>query len=245
MYSVCGVHYRRSVQREWRSGADGLAPWPRRRNQGRGRIRAKTNSPGRISDRYRRRLRESQLALGKRPVQHVFYHRFFGVPRHRQLADQQVARPFEHFLFAEAKRLGLGQEKQAFQDNGHIEEGPGSHLVRIFLEPVFPIGSVFTLTVTQELDDLLHFAVAHDASKTNGLDVVEWHHDLQAAGFDLEQVELLDLGADCPAADLFDDTYPMVRVDDFVSDTKGKVVHEGRAAPQRLDRGLGRVPHYQ
>src|SRR5271165_2861232 len=195
-------------------------------------------------DRDRRRLREPQFALGKRAVQDVLDHRFFGVPRHRQLADQKVARPFEHFLFAEAERLGLRQEKEALEDDGYIEQGSGSHLVGIFLKPVFPIGGVFALTVAQELDDLLHLAVAHHASQTDRLDVVERHHDLQAAGFDLEQVEFFDLGADCPAADLFDDTYPMVRVDDLVSDTKGKV-HEGRAAPQRLDQGLGLVPHQQ
>ena len=46
---------------------------------------------------------------------------------------------------------------------------------------------------------------------------------------------MFDLRADRPAADLLDYAYPVVRVDDLVSDAKAEVVHEGRAAPQRQD----------
>src|SRR5208283_4010448 len=59
--------------------------------------------------------------------------------------------------------------------------------------------------------------------------VVEWDHHLQTAGLDLQQVELLDRGTDCPAADLLDDAHPMVRVNDLVADAKAVVIHEGRA----------------
>jgi hypothetical protein len=49
---------------------------------------------------------------------------------------------------------------------------------------------------------------------------VERDHHLQAAGLDFEQVELLDRGADGPAADLFDDSYAVVWVNNFVADVE-------------------------
>jgi len=67
---------------------------------------------------------------------------------------------------------------------------------------------------------------------------MERNHDFEAAGFDIEEAKLFDLRSNGAAADLFDYAYPMIRVDDFVTDAKRKVIHDGRAAPQRQLRPM-------
>ena len=105
----------------------------------------------------------------------------------------------------------------------------GAHLVGIFFEAVFPVGMVFAFAVSQEIQNALHFAVAHHPPQTYAVHIVEGHHDFQAAGFDFEKVESFDLGADRAAADLLDYAHPMVRVNDLVSDAEALVIHEGRS----------------
>jgi hypothetical protein len=46
---------------------------------------------------------------------------------------------------------------------------------------------------------------------------MERHHDLQAAGLDLQEVELLHNFTNCPAADLFDNSNTMIGIDDFIA----------------------------
>ena len=46
---------------------------------------------------------------------------------------------------------------------------------------------------------------------------MERHHDLQAAGLNLEKIELFHNLADCPAADLFDNSNAMIGIDDFIA----------------------------
>ena len=46
---------------------------------------------------------------------------------------------------------------------------------------------------------------------------MERNHDFQAAGFDLQEVELFHSLADRPAADLFDNSNAMIGIDDFIA----------------------------
>src|SRR5262249_896857 len=83
--------------------------------------------------------------------------------------------------------------------------------------------------IGKEVQDLLHLAIANDLAQTNAVHIVERHHYLEAAGFDFEEVEPLDLGADRATADLLDYAHPMVGINDFVANTKTVVViHKGR-----------------
>ena len=50
--------------------------------------------------------------------------------------------------------------------------------------------------------------------------IIEWNHDLEATGFDLQEVKLLDVWADRPAADLFNYAYPVVGINDFVANAE-------------------------
>ena len=58
-------------------------------------------------------------------------------------------------------------------------------------------------------------------------------HHLKAAGFDLEEVELFDVFADGAAADLLDHAYPMVGIDNFVSDVETSVTADHEETPTR------------
>src|SRR5271165_4489738 len=195
---------------------------------------------------HARRFREAQLAFRQRFIKEVFDFGLFTVLGHRQFDDQQVTGAFQHFLFPETEWLALSEEKEAFQDYGNVEEGTGPHLVRIFLEPVFPVGVVLAFAIGEEIYDLLHLAIANYFSEADAANVVERHHHLQAAGFDFEKVEPLDLGADRSTVDLLDYAYPVGGINDFVSDAKGQAMHEGRTTAPRAPSGIlwGRTTTY-
>ena len=46
------------------------------------------------------------------------------------------------------------------------------------------------------------------------------HHDLEAAGFDVEEIELFHRGSDGAAADLLDYAYAVVGIHDLVADVE-------------------------
>ena len=75
----------------------------------------------------------------------------------------------------------------------------------------------------------MDFSVPYHPPQTDAVDVVEGDHNLKTAGFNLEQVELFHTGADGPAADLLDDSYAMVGVNDFIAYVETSVAadHEG------------------
>ena len=75
----------------------------------------------------------------------------FPVFGHGYFADQQVPGSFQHFLFAEGKWLGLSEKEKTFQYGGNFHERPGSHLVGILFEPVFPISIVAAFAVGQKV----------------------------------------------------------------------------------------------
>src|SRR5258708_4213287 len=62
-----------------------------------------------------------------------------GVAGSSHLADEEVLRAFQHFLFAEGKRLAAAEGNETLEDDGDFEEGPGAHSLRILFEAVFPV----------------------------------------------------------------------------------------------------------
>jgi hypothetical protein len=73
---------------------------------------------------------------------------------------------------------------------------------------------------------------------------VEGDLDLEAAGLDSEEVELLDSGTDRPAADLFNDSHAMVGVNNFVADLKAQLtIHE--STRQGLRGSASVMKHYK
>jgi hypothetical protein len=66
----------------------------------------------------------------------------------------------------------------------------------------------------------LDFAIANDAAQAHAARILAGNHYLEAAGFDVEQVELLNRRPDGPTADLFNDSNPMIGIDNLVADVE-------------------------
>jgi hypothetical protein len=67
---------------------------------------------------------------------------------------------------------------------------------------------------------------------------MERHHHLQTTGLNLKEVEFLDGCADGAAANLFDNSNTVIRIDDLITDVEAAIAtnHEGtptKAAGQR------------
>ena len=101
----------------------------------------------------------------------------FAVARQRQFAHQQITRAFQHLLLAERQTLRLFQDQEVLQYRGDFQERSGSHPVRIFLEPVFPVSVTSAFAVRQELQYLLDLSVFHHRAESYRLHAVERYGD--------------------------------------------------------------------
>ena len=112
---------------------------------------------------------------------------------------------------------------EALKHSRDLDQRTGTHAVGIFLEAVFPVGGAEVFGDREEVDNLLHFAVADHAANAHAAHIVAGHHHFKAAGFDVEEVELLDCRTDRPAADLFNNPNPVIGIDDLVADVEIQV----------------------
>jgi hypothetical protein len=176
-------------------------------------------------------FREAEVALGEGQTEEFLDFAVFTVAGHGEFADEEVAGALKHLLLAEGKRLGLVEGDQALEDSGNFEQRAGAHAVGILLEAVFPVGGAEVFGDGEKIENLLHLAVANHAANADAADVVAGDHDLETAGLDVEEIELFHRGADGAAADLFDDTHPVVGVDDLVADVEIQIRTTHKKAP--------------
>src|SRR3984885_4970349 len=115
------------------------------------------------------------------------------------------------------------QRDQALQNAGYFEQRAGAHAVRVFLEAVFPVSIASILANRKTVQHLLDFAVANYSPQTYATRVLAGHHYLQAAGFDVENIKLLDGRPDGSAAYLFNDGDTMDGTDNLVADVEIQV----------------------
>jgi hypothetical protein len=68
------------------------------------------------------------------------------------------------------------------------------------------------------------------------------NHNLEATGLDLQEIELLDSSSNCPAADLFDDSYAVVGVNHLVAYVEMTVTtdHAGTPTSRRKSEELNK-----
>ena len=69
----------------------------------------------------------------------------------------------------------------------------------------------------EKVDYLLDFAILNHPAQANIAGIGEWNHDLKAAGLNFQEVEPLYIATYNAAADLLDNTYAMVGINDFVA----------------------------
>src|SRR5579863_9597747 len=167
-----------------------------------------------------RGFREAQVAFRESQTKEFFDLRLFAVAGHRQFADQEVAGALEHLFLAERKRLGLMQGNQVFQHSSHFKQGSGPHPVGILFEAVLPVAIAAIFGDGEQIQHLLHFAVPNHAAQAYAARILTRDHHLEAAGLDVQKVELFDRRTYRPAADLFNDTDTVVGIDDLVADVE-------------------------
>ncbi len=148
-----------------------------------------------------------------------------GVAGSGHLADEQVLRAFQHFLFAERERLAAAEGNETLEDDGDFEEGPGAHALGVFLEAVFPVVVRIEFACFEEAQDFAGFRVTNNGTKANGNCVGLRDHDTQAAGNNANHEVTFGSAVQDSVADLFNNAHTVIRVNDLVADL---VVHRFR-----------------
>src|ERR1700691_41486 len=129
---------------------------------------------------------------------------------------------------------------QALYDSGDFDQGAGAHALGILFEAVFPVAVASAIANGKNIKDFLDFAVADDPPQAYAAHILARDHHLEAARFNVQQVELFDGRAHRAAADLFDNTYAVIGIDDLVADVEIQVVaahSSGTQDGERLLRG--------
>ncbi len=144
----------------------------------------------------------------------------FAVPCERKFTDQQITGALQHFLLAERKAFGFPQNQQTFQDGRNLKQRSGPHAIGVFFESVFPVRSAFAIPIRQVVENFLDLAIPDHAPQAHRSHAVEWDRDLQVAGFDIEEIVLLNLLAESATADLLNNSYAVIRVNHPIPDVE-------------------------
>jgi len=137
-------------------------------------------------------------------------------------ADEEILGAFEHFLFAEGKRFTAAEGHQTLENYSDLEEGAGTHALRILLEAVFPVRMTIELSLFEEAEDFAGFGGADNGAKANRDCVGLWDHDTQTAGNNADHVISFGSSIQNAIIDLFNNANAVVRINDLVADL---VVH--------------------
>ena len=134
------------------------------------------------------------------------------------LRDDQRLGAIEHPLLAERQALRLAEERQALEHVGHVVDRAGPHLVGVVLEATLPVLMVVDLAVAQQREQALDFFVADRLAQADAVDVGDGHEHRGVVRDDAEVKEPAGRTKNGFFFDPFDDTEPVVRVDDLVAD---------------------------
>jgi hypothetical protein len=167
--------------------------------------------------------RKRELGLGEGLDDNGFGAFRGGVAGSGHLADEQVLRAFQHFLFAEGEGLAPAEGNQTLEDDGDFEEGPGAHALRILLEAVLPVVMRVEFSRFEEAQDFGGFRGANDGTQANGGSVGLRDHDTQSAGNNANHEVTFGSAVQNSVADLFNNAHTVIRVNDLVADL---VVHK-------------------
>ncbi len=91
-----------------------------------------------------------------------------GVAGSGHLADEQILRAFQHFLFAEGERLAAAEGNETLEDDGDFEESSGAHALGILFEAVLPVVMRVELAGFEEAQDFGGFRGTNNGTKANG-----------------------------------------------------------------------------
>jgi hypothetical protein len=188
---------------------------------------------------------ELQLGLGERLYDGGFRVFGGGVAGSSHLADEEVLRAFEHFLFSEGERLAAAEGNETLEDDGDFEERSGAHALGVLLEAVLPVVVRVEFAGFEEAKDFGGFRGTNDGTKANGHGVGLRDHDAQTAGNNANHEVTFGSAVQDSVADLFNNAHTVIRVNDLVADL---VVHSFGCPPERCRKMVqecaGRVKIY-
>jgi hypothetical protein len=156
-----------------------------------------------------------------------------GVARRSHLADEEVLRAFEHFLFAEGEWLAAAEGNETLEDDGDFEEGPGAHALGVLFEAVLPVVMRVEFAFFEEAQDFGGFRRTNNGTKANGHRVGLRNHDAQAAGNNANHEVTFGSAVQDSVADLLNNAHTVIRVNDLVADL---VVHRFGCPPQETHK---------
>src|SRR5438874_3532442 len=163
-------------------------------------------------------VRKFEIGLREGLVEDLFDIGFFSVSCHGKFAHQKVAGALQHFFLAKRQTLGFFKDQEALQHCRYFQQRSCTHAVGIFFEAVFPVSCAVAISVGKIFQDFLNFAVSNYAAQPNRTHAVKWDGNLKIAGFDIEEIVLFNLLSQGAAADLLDNSHPVVWIHDPVTD---------------------------
>ena len=161
--------------------------------------------------------RQRQRRLTQRGLQQFFHLGLAQSPRDRKLRNQHMPGSRQHLLFAERKGFLSLQYQQRLQNFGDLEQAAVAHLVRIFLEPVFPIALALADPGRQETKHPHHLAIASNLSQSDLLDMRKRNHHGHAIKGEAKEIKTLRLGPERSRADVLYSADPVVGINDLLT----------------------------
>src|SRR5664279_225079 len=86
--------------------------------------------------------------------------------------------------------------------------------------PFLPVRVAIQLVIAQKGEDVVNFFLPHDATQSNSQDVAARDHHFQGARLDRKHVKAFDLESVRSGCDLINYAYPVIWIDDFITDLK-------------------------
>src|SRR6185369_11042632 len=107
---------------------------------------------------------------------------FGDVHNRRQFRDEKEPSSIQHSLFAEREWLYPREINQIFKDFSYMKNRTGAHLLRIFLEAVFPILLSEKLITAKKRKELFDVTAIDDLSKSDVTGICCWNHHEDVVG---------------------------------------------------------------
>src|SRR5215467_10652959 len=169
-----------------------------------------------------RHHRELQFGLGEGFDDHALGAFGGGVLGGSHLADEQVLRALQHFLFAEGEGLAAAEGNEALKDGGDFNQRSRAHALGILLEAMLPVRMRVQFALFEEAQDLVGFIRANHRPEAHRACVGLRDHYAQAAGNNADHVVTLGSTIQDTIIDLLHYAHTMVRINDLVANL---VVH--------------------
>src|SRR5260370_6141972 len=121
----------------------------------------------------------------------------------------------------------MAESDEALQNCGHLDERPGSHALRVFLEAMLPVMMRIELALLEINQNFRSIAVSNDWTKPDRLSIGTRNHHFEGVRSDSQHVVGFGSPVEHSVTDLFNDAYAVIWIHYLVTDLK----FHGRSSP--------------